>query len=89
MDTLGPVGSETADKIDVPLTAYRKPLRTWAGHGTGAPCSACGETIQPQDVEYEIELPAMSTERPTRFQPGTDGRSLRFHFSCYRRWTHR
>ena len=88
METSAQVGSKTVENVDVPLTAYRKPLRTWAGHGTGARCSSCGETIQPQDIEYEIELPTMNGERPMRFQPGTDGRSLRFHFACYRKWSH-
>jgi hypothetical protein len=53
----------------------RKPLRTWAGRGTGAACNFCGHSIQTQEVEYEIELP-----------PAGEGRSLRFHFNCYRAW---
>jgi len=50
-------------------------LRTWAGRGTGAQCSLCGRSIQVQEVEYEIEL-----------APSGTGRSLYFHFDCYRTW---
>jgi hypothetical protein len=60
--------------MDVPLAPYRKPLRTWAGHGTGAVCDRCREPIQAHEIEYEIEL------------AGSEARSLRFHFSCYRNW---
>jgi hypothetical protein len=62
-----------ADTIETP--SQRKPLRTWAGRGTGAACNFCGHSIQAQEVEYEIELP-----------PAGAGRSLRFHFNCYRAW---
>ena len=90
METYGRAGGETTAKPDLPPLPYRKPLRTWAGHGTGARCSGCGETIKAQDIEYEIELPARGAEqRPIRFQPGNDPGSLRFHFACYRSWSGR
>jgi hypothetical protein len=60
------------------LMPYREPLRTWAGHGTGATCNGCGCMIQAHEIEYEIELPRGSN-RPT----------LHFHFVCYRNWTGR
>ena len=55
-----------------------RPLRTWAGHGTGATCNGCGGLIQPSEIEYEIELPE-----------GSDARTLHFHFACYRSWVRR
>lgn len=54
-----------------PLT---KPLRTWAGHGTGVPCHSCGHPISGQDIEYEVEL------QPASLQ------TLHFHFNCYQEW---
>ena len=57
------------------VLSQQAPLRTWAGRGTGAPCNLCGRAIQAHEVEYEIEL-----------APATAGRSLRFHFNCYRAW---
>ena len=86
METFGQVRDETTDKPHVPLKPYRKPLRTWAGHGTGAQCNGCGETIQAQDIEYEIELPTHGEERPLRFQPDGNVSSLHFHFGCYKNW---
>lgn len=51
-----------------------RPLRTWAGHGTGVPCNACGTAISEKDIEYEVEVPS-----------GGD-RTLHFHFNCYQDW---
>ena len=75
MDTLGRARSETSDNVDVALMPKR-PLRTWAGHGTGAICNGCGGSIEPHQIEYEIEMPQ-----------GSDVSSLHFHFVCYRDWT--
>lgn len=77
MDTLvrATSGPENAEGSLMP---YREPLRTWAGHGSGAICNGCGVAIQAQEIEYEIEMPA-----------GSDVPTLHFHFACYRRWTGR
>jgi hypothetical protein len=89
METSERVFSDATERGDVPLMRNTRPLRTWAGHGSGATCSGCGQSIRPQEIEYEIELPASGAERPQRYQPGSDGKSLRFHFACYRNWTRR
>jgi hypothetical protein len=91
MDTSVRAGIEGTGNTDVPLVPHRKPLRTWAGHGTGATCHGCGESIQPHEIEYEIELPAAAggQERMPPYQARHDGPSLRFHFACYRNWTAR
>jgi hypothetical protein len=92
METSLRTGSETSEDVDVrgrpsplmptgqssPLMPTRKPLRTWAGHGTGATCNGCGGSIEPHQIEYEIEMPQ-----------GSDAASLHFHFACYRDWTGR
>jgi hypothetical protein len=77
METLGQARSEPSENADVPLMP-RRPLRTWAGHGTGAICNGCGGSIEPHQIEYEIEMPQ-----------GSDAVSLHFHFVCYRDWTGR
>ena len=71
-------GSETAEKVDLPLMPQREPLRTWAGHGTGAICNACGAPVQAHEIEYEVEMPA-----------GSAAPTLNFHLMCYRNWTGR
>ena len=71
-------GSETAESVDLPLTRQREPLRTWAGHGTGAICNACGAPIQAHEIEYEVEMPA-----------GSEAPTLNFHLMCFRNWTGR
>lgn len=54
---------------------YQKPLRTWASRGTGATCNLCSGRIQPDDIEYQVEIV-------------TDGatRMLHMHFACHQRW---
>jgi hypothetical protein len=69
--------------METSVTPTRKPLRTWAGHGTGATCKECGGQIEPHQIEYEIELPEGSDA------PSAAGGSLHFHFVCYRDWTGR
>ena len=74
METTLRANSKPSPDGEPPLMQYRVPLRTWAGHGTGATCSGCGCTIQAHEIEYEIELP----------QEGAG--TLHFHFVCYRNW---
>jgi hypothetical protein len=57
------------------MLPYEEPVRTWAGHGTGALCIVCGLAIRAHDIEYEIELVTTGVVR-----------SLHFHFNCYRDW---
>jgi hypothetical protein len=49
-----------------------EPDKTWAGRGTGTHCAACGETIQPSDIEYEVDL--------------LPGATLRLHRDCHDIW---
>jgi hypothetical protein len=46
--------------------------KVWAGRGVGTHCVACGESIAPTDVEFEVELPS--------------GPPLRLHRVCHRIW---
>jgi hypothetical protein len=67
--------TETVEPSRIPYREYREPLRTWAGHGTGATCNECACVIQEHEIEFEIELPR-----------GNNAPSLHFHFVCYRNW---
>lgn len=51
------------------------PAQTWGGYGAGKPCSLCGQAIQQDDVEYEVE--DRSGETPSLYQ---------FHFMCHAAW---
>jgi hypothetical protein len=53
-------------------TAGARARRTWAGQGTGQPCALCGRSIQPEEIEYEVELES--------------GTVLHFHFRCQQLW---
>jgi hypothetical protein len=57
------------------ILPYEEPVRTWAGHGTGALCNVCGLAIRAHDIEYEVELLIEGSVR-----------NLHFHFNCYRAW---
>jgi hypothetical protein len=76
MEPLPRAVNETSENVHGPLTPTRKPLRTWAGQGTGATCNRCGGSIDPHQIEYEVEMPR-----------GSDASSLHFHLACYREWT--
>jgi hypothetical protein len=60
------------DKPVVRHPAECRPVKTWAGYGTGRQCDGCEVTIGPQEAEYEAEL--------------EDGRTLYFHAVCATLW---
>ncbi len=67
------VAESEAEPVGAP---YGKPLRTWAGHGgQGSCCDLCRQTIEADQVEYEVEL-----EIHERVQ------TVRLHFGCYEQW---
>jgi hypothetical protein len=68
-------GAEGSESAALP---YQAPPRTWAGHGTGATCNGCGNSIQEHEIEYEIEMPRDHSVA-----------TLHFHFVCYKNWTGR
>ncbi|MGH8136818.1 MAG: hypothetical protein ACREVV_01305 [Steroidobacteraceae bacterium] len=70
--------SGTTQGVERQPSPYQEPLRTWAGHGSGATCNGCGDSIREHEIEYEIELPQ-----------GGSVPTLHFHFVCYRTWTGR
>ena len=49
-------------------------LKVWGGFGTGKPCDACGEPIQPSQLEHEVGL---YDDETTNF---------RFHIGCGSLW---
>jgi hypothetical protein len=51
-----------------------QPNRAWAGRGSGALCDLCHQTIDEDQIEYEVELPE------------TRNRILTLHLDCYERW---
>jgi hypothetical protein len=53
----------------LPRTA---PKLFWAGSGTGAACSLCERTIEPEQVEYETA--------------GGGGVTFHFHMRCHAIW---
>jgi hypothetical protein len=48
------------------------PGSVWAGSGTGATCSLCELTIEPEQVEYELA--------------GDGGATFHFHIRCHALW---
>jgi hypothetical protein len=75
MVNLAPARNTDLKQDERQLLPYEEPMRTWAGHGTGAPCNVCGLPVDVHDIEYEVEL---LTEGSVR--------TLRFHLKCYRVW---
>jgi hypothetical protein len=54
---------------------FRAPQRTWAGRGTGACCDLCHRPIEPNEIEYEVEI-----STPAAMQ------ILYLHLRCYHEW---
>jgi hypothetical protein len=46
--------------------------KVWAGRGSGTHCAACGDTIEPTQIEFEVELGASTM--------------LRLHRLCHQIW---
>jgi hypothetical protein len=56
----------------------RSPERTWAGRSCGVPCAICGQRINPDELEYELEFaPGDDSEQP-------EGHHL--HIGCFWAW---
>lgn len=49
------------------------PASMWGGSGSGLPCAVCGDSIRPDQVEYETTDPRC-------------GDSLRLHMQCHTVW---
>jgi hypothetical protein len=47
--------------------------KIYAGYGSGAACDACGDPIQPAQVEYELNYP-------------DEHRTFRLHLGCAGLW---
>lgn len=69
---LRPVARERIATGQLPCAAAS---RMWGGYGTGQLCSLCGEPIQPEEIEYEIEHDDAAAVR-----------ALRFHVVCQSVW---
>lgn len=52
----------------------RRARRAWAGRGSGAVCDVCHQTIDEDQIEYEVELCGGSKE------------FLTLHLDCYEQW---
>jgi hypothetical protein len=75
MVNIAPACTADMDQNERQMLPYEEPVRTWAGHGTGAVCSVCGLTVKVHEIEYEVELVTLGSVR-----------NLHFHFNCYRVW---
>jgi hypothetical protein len=60
-------------KLDDGDLPTRPPSKMYAGHGSGATCAACGDPVQPGQVEYELNYP-------------DERRVVRLHLSCAGLW---
>lgn len=63
-------------EAESPGVPYFKPCRTWAGHGSGTRCDLCGQPIDSDQIEYEVE-PAPDAGDPV----------LNLHLACYETWS--
>jgi hypothetical protein len=61
------------DKMDAGELLSVESLRLWGGFGTGNTCDACGEAVDPSQMEHEYRL-----------HDGTT--AYRFHIGCADSW---
>jgi len=54
------------------------PERTWGGSGSGKRCPVCGRSIEPTEMELELEFLALEV--------GNDTREFHMHLPCFTAW---
>ena len=66
----------------------RKPTTTWAGRGSGAPCTICGEPVNAHEVEFELDFTPRARNGVELEDSGPgNGRALpRVHRPCLLAW---
>src|ERR1700733_2486717 len=71
---------EIRQLIKMGMLAHRLPRargrQLYAGHGEGLPCACCGETITPEQVQYDVEWD----------EEGGSRKVLSMHLPCYDSW---
>lgn len=50
-------------------------VRLWAGPGTQCRCESCGQIIEPDELEYELE-----------FRHASQSMTIRVHLQCWENW---
>lgn len=50
-------------------------MQVWAGPGSGQPCSLCGEPVEREEIEYEVEESARGALH-----------TYRLHVPCHSLW---
>ena len=54
------------------------PQRIWGGCGCGESCSICGRSVEPADLEMELEFKAVDGSNPAR--------EFHMHLRCFVAW---
>ena len=68
---MAPLADLIRQKIDEGRLPREKPVKVWAGYGTGVACSACDDVIRPAQAQYDFT---------------SDGLELRVHVGCFGLW---
>jgi hypothetical protein len=56
-----------------------RPQRMWGGRGSGAACAICGQRLEPDQFEFELQFASNGEERP--------GANLcHVHIRCFAAW---
>lgn len=63
------------ERVEQRLLPMTTRVALWAGPGSGAACSLCGEVVGRDEIEYEVE---------ERASEGV--RIYRFHMACHAAW---
>lgn len=53
------------------------PARVWGGPGSGEPCAVCGDAVDKEDVELELQFTS---------NEGADATSYHVHARCFGAW---
>jgi hypothetical protein len=56
----------------------RSPERTWAGRGCGTVCALCGDPVEADELEYELEYVTGDQDKPST--------AYHVHISCFWTW---
>jgi hypothetical protein len=77
MSRNGTLHASLEDAIRSGKLPDRSPERTWAGPGCGGPCMICGQRINTDELEYELEFGRSDNQQPEGYH---------IHIGCFWAW---
>jgi hypothetical protein len=73
-----PLRSRVQESLRTGRLPSRSPTRMWGGHGSGARCMICGDSVTSDELEYELEFAPL--------EEGHSSTNRHVHIRCFSAW---